>query len=123
LPVGPELEIEKFTEDGVLVLRPVGWITARQRDALTAALVEEFEARRARVVVDLSHLQLITASELAVFAYYQHLFREHGGCLVLACPAGKVLRMLRLADLERALPIENTLEDAIRAARAVEFAG
>ncbi|GAA0690973.1 STAS domain-containing protein [Kitasatospora atroaurantiaca] len=86
------------------------------RDRVTALLVRD--GPRARVIVDLSALVFCDASGVGALVEARNIARTHLGELRLAGPRGRVLRLLRLTELDRLMPIFPTVRDAIAATTA-----
>ncbi|HET9899010.1 MAG TPA: STAS domain-containing protein [Streptosporangiaceae bacterium] len=104
-------------EDGVCVIRPVGdldIITSRQLDE---ALVE---ARRSfkQVVLDLSGVEFMDTSSLAVIVGHWKSLEEVSGSLALAGARYQSTRSLWITGLADRIPLYQSVRLALDAARS-----
>ena len=100
--------------DGVIVLEPTGDLhEGNECDQMEDALVRLAE-RGAQVVIDVTHVQHITAHCLGILAHTQRVASQHGGCVVL-CGATRVQRwLLRKTRLAEVVSIHDDVASARR---------
>ncbi|MEV0532862.1 STAS domain-containing protein [Kitasatospora sp. NPDC050463] len=110
-----DLKLSSRREGGWVVMRVEGELDIatedRLRRRLNRALVRR--GRHARFVVDLSRLDFCDASGLSALVDAHRTALRHRGQLRLAVPKGRVLRVLRLTELDRVLPVYPTVGDAV----------
>jgi anti-sigma B factor antagonist len=101
--------------DGWSVMDVAGEIDLATGAQLRACLEEIISGHRrpAHVIVDLSNVAFCDASGLSVLVAAHQQAQRQGGQLHLVCPEGQVLRVLRITELTRLLPVHRTLSDAL----------
>ena len=70
-----------------------------------AGLLQE-EPPPEKVVLDLSELSFVDASGISALLSAQQALRSRGGSVVLRSPSRLVRRVVKVLDLEQALPVE-----------------
>lgn len=104
----------RYESDGVIVLEPTqdlheGPECDRMEDAL-ARLAE----RGARVVIDVSHVQHISAHYLGILAHAHQVVSQHGGCIALCGPTRMQQWLLTKTGLADVVPVHTDLASAKR---------
>jgi anti-anti-sigma factor len=112
----PVFHVRITVQDGVAVFKPVGWLTAGNREGLDG----RFSATRAhgcsRIVLDLSSIHFADSSYLGVLPFWKRRLDEAGGCLILASPSGAAMRALVAGHLNKYLPVCETVAEAVELA-------
>jgi anti-anti-sigma factor len=80
-----------------------------------AATAAERTARPLLLIVDLTELSYCDVDGLSTLMFIRSVSRTGQGELRLVCPAGRVLRILRISRLTDALPVHPTLQAALAA--------
>ena len=92
--------------DRLLVVRLLGEIDHHSALALREDLDELIlRERPARLVLDLSGIEFMDSSGLGLLMGRYRLMQEIGGVMAIAAPNPAVLRILRLAGMERFMEI------------------
>ena len=81
---------------------------------LQDALLVQVARDNARVVLDLAGVSQCDSSGLNLFVRAYKLAHQHGGWFRLAAPAHAVRRLLELTNLNRALPVFDSVAEAAR---------
>jgi anti-sigma B factor antagonist len=87
--------------------------TTPQLHAKLVDLVEVGEA--GSVVVDLTPVAFMDSTGLSVLLAAHKRARADGGRVRLVCPAGPVLRVLRLTGMDKVLSVHGSLAEAVAA--------
>lgn len=110
-PLPTALVVSTTAGDGVDVIHLVGEFdvatTAQVRSAVTERVVDH---GRVHLVIDLTHLTFLDSCGLGALVRAQRMCRGLRGSLVLVCPEGPALRVIRLTGLERAFRIHESLD-------------
>lgn len=114
---GPVLDIRVTLHGSITVLKPIGWLSATTRPELDSRFRAATDGGGFRIVVDLSSVHFSDNSTLATFAYWRSALNSRGGCLVLASPNGKALRALKTGQLDKYLPICDSVAEALDLAK------
>jgi anti-sigma B factor antagonist len=72
------------------------------------------EAPDARLVIDLSQVEIITTPGLGMLLHINNLARNSGSKFVLACPRPMVRDIFARTHLDRVLKLTDTIEEAKR---------
>jgi anti-anti-sigma factor len=100
--------------DGVVVLQPRGdFLEGTACDALEHELLALVERGR-RVIVDLSHVRVLTAHCLGLLARAQQLASENGGGVALCGAAATQRWLLDVTHLAGALPLFGSETEAVQ---------
>ncbi len=113
----PEFEFSSSESDGTLVVSMVGdldIVTSRQLDDVLA----DSRARIDRVVLDLSAVDFMDTSSLAVIVGHWKSLVAAGGSLALAGARFQYTRTLWITGLADRIPMYDTVEQAIAAQQA-----
>jgi len=81
------------------------------RDCLNRTITGH--GRPVRMIIDLSELSFCDASGLGVLVGAYHQTKRFGGRMRLVCPEGRVLRLLRIAELTDLLPVYGSIPAAL----------
>jgi anti-sigma B factor antagonist len=103
-------------DDGVCVIRPVGdldIVTSRQLDD---ALVEARKTYK-QIVLDLSGVEFMDTSSLAVIVGHWKSLEEVTGALALAAARYQSTRSLWITGLADRIPLYQTVDEALAAIR------
>ena len=95
------------TKDGLLIVELSGEIDHHSavglREKLDALLLRE---RPRRFILDLCHVDFMDSAGLGLLMGRLRLVKELGGSMLLARPNARVLKILRLAGMERFMEID-----------------
>ena len=108
----PEFELTSEQRDGTFVVRLVGdldIVTSRQLDETLAGARRTVE----HVVLDLSAVDFMDTSSLAVIVSHWKGLVSDGGSLALAGARFQYTRTLWITGLADRIPMSDTVEDAI----------
>lgn len=103
-------------EGGWTVLDVAGDVDVYSAPRLERVLSRKVEQGASRIVLNLEKVAFLDSSGLAVMIGGARRARERRGNLVLAGPRAQVERILRITDLDKVLPIYETVEEALREA-------
>jgi anti-sigma B factor antagonist len=107
------IQVDAQGAGGSAVLRPQGRLTMVTAPELRAAVAEAVEARRVRIVVDLSDCDFIDSSGLGAIIGGLKEARQAGGDLRIACVGSQVATVLQLTNVDRVLRPHDTVEGAL----------
>ena len=113
-----EFQLSWQARDGVSVVKPVGdldIVTSRQLDD---GLAEVRKAHK-QIVLDLSAVDFMDTSSLAVIVGHWESVEEVGGSLALAGARYQSTKSLWITGLADRIPLYQTVELAIEAAKAL----
>lgn len=113
-----ELQLSWQVQDGVCVVKPVGdldIVTSRQLDD---GLTQVRKAHK-QIVLDLSAVDFMDTSSLAVIVGHWKSVEEAGGWLALAGARYQSTKSLWITGLADRIPLYQTVGLAIEAARAL----
>ncbi len=113
----PGFELDWTPERDVAILRIVGRVDGGDLHRVEEASSRLVAGGQRRVVLDCSRAEGPSSAGLGVVIYYRNLLARMGGELVMAAPRGAVLRSIRAAGIDKAVPIFDTLEEAVEAVR------
>jgi anti-sigma B factor antagonist len=112
-----QLGMREYDRDGVRVIAVGGEIDIATAPQLSTRLNVAVRCSAGGVVVDLSGVELIDSTGIAVLLNALRRMTRSRRRLALVCPGGPVRRALRLARLESTFLVRESLADAIDAAR------
>jgi anti-sigma B factor antagonist len=98
---------------GVRVVAVTGEFDLNGAPALRELLVRLVDVGVRRMIIDLGDALFIDSTVIGVLAGQLKRLRAAGGSMVLACPAGNVLRTIEISGMARAFDVEETLPDAL----------
>ena len=111
-----EIGIEEFDEH--VVVRPVGELDAYTvgefRDSLNGL------AEATTLVIDLSEVPFMDSAGLGALIGGIRRTRDGGGSVAVASPRQSITKLLHTTGFDRIVPVSESLEDAIEAARSEE---
>ncbi|HEU4421028.1 MAG TPA: STAS domain-containing protein [Pilimelia sp.] len=81
---------------------------------LLDAVADEIDHGRARILLDMSRVTFCDSSGLGVLARVFRRTTERRGWLRVAAPAPAVRRTMEIANLDRMIPVYDTVADAAR---------
>jgi anti-sigma B factor antagonist len=106
---------EKTERDGVLVLSLFGSLDAMTAGALKQEVVAIAEAKREKVVVDLSTLGVIDSTGVGVLISLFKRVRAQNGHVFFAGLKAQPKEVFRLLRLDKSLDLHATLDEALQA--------
>jgi anti-anti-sigma factor len=110
----PALELERIDEVPVARLR--GEVDLSRKPRLAAALATAVTAPDRGLVLDLSAVEYLDSAGVHLLHELMLALDERGQTLrVVAAPGAAVLRVLALVDLERRVPLDASVADAVAA--------
>jgi anti-anti-sigma factor len=117
--MGPQLTFTVHPNGQGVMLRVGGEVDLATSPQLHAKLVDLVEVGEAgSVVVDLTPVAFMDSTGLSVLLAAHKRARANGRRLLLVCPEGRVLRVLRLTGLDKVLSIHGSLAEAEAAQNA-----
>ncbi len=100
-------QIEARKKDGLLIVRLYGEIDHHNAMSLRRELDDMImRDRPRRLLVDLSIVDFMDSSGLGLLMGRLRLMREIGGTMVLLRPNARIMKILRLAGMERFMEID-----------------
>ena len=114
--MGPQLTFTVHPNGQGVMLRVGGEVDLATSPQLHAKLVDLVEVGEASsVVVDLTPVAFMDSTGLIVLLAAHKRARANGGRVLLVCPGGPVLRVLRLTGMDKVLSIHGSLAEAVAA--------
>jgi anti-sigma B factor antagonist len=111
--MGPQLTFTVHPNGQGVMLRVGGEVDLATSPQLHAKLVDLVEVGEAgSVVVDLTSVAFMDSTGLGVLLAAHKRARAYGGRVLLVCPEGPVLRVLRLTGMDKVLSIHGSLAEA-----------
>lgn len=107
------LTLDSRTEDHVAVIEASGEVDLATVPALREAISEQVAAGRTNLLLDLRAVTFLDSTGLGVLVGAAKKARGAGGSLRLVCDNARVLRLLRITGLDKALAVHPTLEAAL----------
>lgn len=107
------MQVEKTDVQGVPTLKITGEIDLHASPELRQALHELIAAKPPRLLLDMSGVEYIDSSGLAVLIEYMKESQSFGGKLGLFALREKVQSILRLVGLDRFFVLEDTVEKTL----------
>jgi anti-sigma B factor antagonist len=104
-------------ENHVVIVRCRGRITYREEAAALADTLAELLPRVARVIVDLSYIEMIDSAGLGELVGLLNRARACGCRLELAAPSRRIRSLLELTNLVSVFEIYPSVRDAVHAVR------
>jgi anti-sigma B factor antagonist len=105
---------EVATKDGAIVVRLAGELDLYNAHTVRAALVESAHREPERLVVDLTEVQFVDSTALAVLVEARAVLANRRAFL-LAGPQLDARRALSVSGLDRHFAIHDSVEDALAA--------
>jgi anti-sigma B factor antagonist len=114
--MGPQLTFTVHPNGQGVILRVGGEVDLATSPQLHAKLVDLVEVGEAgSVVVDLTPVAFMDSTGLGVLLAAHKRARANGGRVLLVCPGGPVLRVLRLTGMDKVITIHGSLAEAVAA--------
>jgi len=110
----PQLGVEIFEREGAQIVALSGELDLRAAAELQSALDQASAGQHARVCLDLSALQFIDSTGLAIVIRSHQDTIEAGGRLVVVCAAGNVRRTFETTGLMAMLSVAETVDEALQ---------
>jgi anti-sigma B factor antagonist len=111
--MGPQLTFTVHPNGQGVMLRVGGEVDLATSPQLHAKLVDLVEVGEASsVVVDLTPVAFMDSTGLSVLLAAHKRARANGGRVLLVCPGGPVLRVLRLTGIDKVITIHGSLAEA-----------
>jgi anti-anti-sigma factor len=108
--------LEQTTRDGVQILRISGSLNQHGVDTVESAF-NEATGSSARLVVDLSQVDMVNTPAIAMFLGAHRAAKQTGGRLIFTGIQGMVDDLLRRCRLDTVLTIVPAMQDAIEWAK------
>lgn len=108
--------MQEHERDGVRVIAVVGEIDIASAPQLSTRLNVAVRCTSSGVVVDLSGVEFIDSTGIAVLLNALRRMTRARRRLALVCPQGPVLRALRTARLDSTFTVRDSVQEAVRAA-------
>jgi anti-sigma B factor antagonist len=99
---------------GVDVVTVTGDLDAFCEGRLRRAMSDPAHVTRPHVILDLTRATFLDARAVGAIVYCRRILAARDAALLLVCPDGPALRVLRLLGLERVLPIHPDQDTALR---------
>jgi len=115
--MGEALTVEVRHEQGYTIVTAAGEIDISTVTRLRERLFEA-AASGASLVVDLDQVSFIDSVGLAVLVGTANRAAASGGRLQVACARPKIRQLVRLAGLDRRIPLACTLDEALQSRAA-----
>lgn len=109
--------VDQQTVEGLTVLMLAGELDLSVVPALRRDLIASATATRPDIVVDLRHVTFMDCSTIGALVRLTNHLRASGGSVQLTGVGPGQLRLLTLCRLVRALPVHDSLEEAVAAVR------
>jgi anti-sigma B factor antagonist len=116
------LAVERIEADGYMLLAVEGEIDIATSPRLIAALNDAVTDTDGTVVVDLSAVEFMDSTGLALLIRAQRRMSRHGRGFAVVCPDGPVRRIFELTDMVGTLHVMPSRETALGAAGDGGFA-
>jgi anti-anti-sigma factor len=114
--MSPQLTFTVHPNGQGVILRVGGEVDLATSAQLHAKLVDLVEVGQAgSVVVDLTPVAFMDSTGLCVLLAAHKRARANGRRVLLVCPEGPVLRVLRLTGMDKVLSIHGSLAEAMAA--------
>jgi len=106
--------VSTHDQDGIAVVSAAGEIDVFTAPQLDSELSAVTGGGQHRVVVDLSRVDFLDSTGLAVLVKTLKRVREHdGGSLAVVVTADRVAKVFRLTGLDTLIPLHPTVESAV----------
>jgi anti-sigma B factor antagonist len=112
----PLAELKFETTENVVVGRVAGEIESVNAQEMSTALAAQLTSDRAGLVIDLSRVTYLDSAGIELLFDLARRLRTHRQWLRLVVPVDAPMRrVLELCDIDRAAPIDATVEGALEA--------
>jgi anti-sigma B factor antagonist len=115
-------EVNSEEQDGVRVIAVRGELDLNTAPELETPLDDALAADQSSIVINLSDCEFIDSTGVALLVRAWQRTSENGsggsGRLVICCPNAQVARLLKITGVESSIPMHETLDEALAAARS-----
>lgn len=108
------LSVHTAQESGRRLLQVVGELDTETSAALMASAMELIDSGMRDVLIDAGELTFCDSAGLSVFVHIANRIAPLGGRLVIAGVQPLVRRVLEISGLVEAIPLTETVEDAVK---------
>lgn len=116
-----DLRLRTYQLEDTSVVEVGGEVELSNAAQLRADLRTACEQQPCHVIVDMSEVTFIDSTGIGVLVGALKRTREHQGTFALICPQPRVRRVFEITGLLQALPLFNTMDEAL--ARNIPPAG
>jgi anti-sigma B factor antagonist len=109
------LSLDSRTDRHLGIVSATGEIDLATVPALREAISEHIVAGRTNLLVDLRAVTFLDSTGLGVLVGAAKKAHGGGGCLRLVCDNDRVLRLLRITGLDRAIAVHPNVASAVAA--------
>ncbi len=106
--------LEQSTQDDISIIRLEGYLDAHTAPQFEAAIADEIEAGRTRIIVDCANLTYISSAGLGVFMSFIEEVREQAGDIKICALTPKVQSVFEVLGFAEIFDLCETREDALR---------
>jgi anti-sigma B factor antagonist len=107
------LEISESSREDIVILHLKGRITMEESDSLREAVHVLTEARRTRVIFDLTHVDYVDSTGLGGMVICYTSVKKLDGALKLVNPNKRNIELLALTRLHTIFEVYTDLQDAV----------
>jgi anti-sigma B factor antagonist len=107
------LSVESRAQPAVAVVEASGEVDLATVPKLREEISEHIVARRTNLLVDLRAVTYLDSTGLGVLVGAAKAVNAAGGSLRLVCDNPRLLRLLRITGLDKALAVHPTMESAL----------
>ncbi|HVL50960.1 MAG TPA: STAS domain-containing protein [Actinomycetota bacterium] len=107
-----QLSIDSSPEAGWVVVKVDGEVDLSNASGLREHLISQVQEANYNIAVDLSGVEFMDSSGLAVLISGLRRTKEHDGSLVLIAPTASVKRVLSITGLDKVFDIYDSVEKA-----------
>ena len=112
------LAVERSQVDGCALLAVEGELDIATAPRMLSALNEALRGLKLPLVVDLSQVDFVDSTGLALLINAHTRVMRLGQGFAISCPAGPIARIFEIADMVDTLRVRPTVTAATQAARA-----
>lgn len=109
---------ERELESGIVELRISGRLDPQAAIVLRYHLVRCLDRKKVRILVDFSGVRYVISKAVSVLLDCTEMARRAGGAVVLAGVSVKIRHIFELMQLDRALQLADTKDEALRILRS-----
>ncbi|WP_447002218.1 STAS domain-containing protein [Saccharothrix isguenensis] len=104
-------------DGGIALVRVSGSLDAAAQRPVTAALDDVFDTGPGAIVLDLSEVDFLGSAGIALLVNTRHRAARQGIPFAVVADNHRVLRPLRMSQVDTALPLHPTVRAAVAAVR------
>ena len=112
---GPELEIIKDTQNGVIIYRPKGHLNSNNAWEFEQTLFQEISTGSINMVVDFKYLDYISSAGIRVILRATKTIKRKDGRIMLCSMHHYVKEVFEISGVGSLLPIVATVDEALEA--------